>query len=239
MTRVGTLKQQPDEVVFDTRTNKAFSKFETNLKAIDRMKEMFREKSFKNKGLLSVGIIGRFLSGAKKSIVLQEFGEKREYKRRTVEAYQRRLKNLKIRFKGGATIGRLIKGMDRKSSKTQDKNSPLFGTSRKSRISDIQSFKLYKMDDSLAIFRVTASGKTKGAPSHYQVKVRFSGWTDGMDENKNSKAYVRGFQYAMNQPVRIHCTCDDFKYQYGLPFGFGTASRKTGVRLKKQSFTMY
>lgn len=211
MTRVGTLKSE--------KPPKEFTAFERNLQAIERHKEIMRGDDYfdahgvktKNK-LLGTDQIFKFAHGnTKQKLTLFNFGKEKTYQRRTMQAYKRRLANLMQKTSGGMTINKLLAGMDRKKSKSGPK-SLIYGTSRKQRIKDIKYVQFEKMAGNIAHFKVSASGMTKGAPSHYKFQMQFPGWSRARTMNPG----IKGVEQVLQEPVLIYDSCKDFQFMYGF-----------------------
>lgn len=207
MAKVGILK------------NKAFNKFEKELRAIERIKEEMRGDEYydtagiptKDK-LLGIDQLRKFAHGrTQKKLTLFSYGKEKTYQKRTMRAYKKRLENLIKRTAGGVTLKNLLFGMDRKKSKSGTK-SPIAGTSRKQRISTIKSVKFEKMKGNIVHLKVSASGDTPGAPSHYKFQIQFPGWSRARALHPG----IRGVEEVLQDPVLIHCTCKDFQFTYGF-----------------------
>ncbi len=227
MTKVGTLR------------NKTFDQFEANLRAIQRMKQHMREDDYydasgvptKNK-LLGLDQLFKFAHGnTKQKLTLYNYGKEKTYQRRTLRAFKRKVADLQKRTAGGMTIKQLLAGMDRKKSKTKDKKSPIYDTSRKQRIMDIKSVQFEGMKGNIAHFKVSASGMTPNAPSHYKFKMQFPGWSRARATNPG----IRGVEQVLQEPVLIHDTCKDFQFVYGFvadTAGYAIESEQSYPKIK-------
>lgn len=82
----------------------------------------------------------------------------------------------------------------------------------KHRAKDIAAATLYKFQGNILTFRVTASGESEGAPSHYQVKIRLDGWKSAA--NMEGQQYINKVKYAVHGNVSIDCNCGRYLYWY-------------------------
>ena len=204
MTKVGTLK------------NKQFSAFEKEIRAVERMKRAMRgDKHYDAEGvptkdrLLGLDKLRKFAHGrTKQRLTLDVLGKEKTYKKRTLKAYRRRLTNLIKRTVGGKTLKELIAGISRKISKSGD----VAGTSRKQRVRTISSVQFVKMLGNIAYFKVSASGSSPGEPSYYQFQVQFNEWISARALHPG----IRGVEKAIQDTVKIHCSCKDFQFTYGF-----------------------
>jgi len=76
---------------------------------------------------------------------------------------------------------------------------------------DIRASTLYKVSNNLLYFRVTASGETARAPSHYQVRIRLEDWHDMLTE---TGPYITRAKRACVGRLSIDCGCGRHQYWY-------------------------
>ena len=88
----------------------------------------------------------------------------------------------------------------------------------KLRVHDIKAATLYKFNGNILYFRVTASGETASAPSHYQVRVRLDEWYDLLSDISPYPSRAR--RAAMGR-ISIDCGCGRHQYWYRYLAGVG------------------
>lgn len=82
----------------------------------------------------------------------------------------------------------------------------------KRRAKDITAATLYKFQGNILTFRVTASGESDGAPSHYQVKIRLDDWKSAT--NMEGQQYINKVKHAIHGKVSIDCNCGRYLYWF-------------------------
>jgi len=76
---------------------------------------------------------------------------------------------------------------------------------------NIRAATLYKVNGNLLYFRVTASGETPKAPSHYLVRIRLEEWHDMLTE---TGPYLMRAKRACVGRLSIDCGCGRHQYWY-------------------------
>lgn len=91
----------------------------------------------------------------------------------------------------------------------------------KARAKDINAATLFKFSGNTLSFRVTASGETPGAPSHYLVKVRLEDWQESVKSSTKSNSYLFAAKRASSGHVSFDCGCarHQFWYRYLATIG--------------------
>ena len=80
------------------------------------------------------------------------------------------------------------------------------------RAKSIAAATLYKFQGNLLSFRVTASGESDNAPSHYQVNIRLENWKDAT--NMEGQKYINKAKHAVMGRVSIDCNCGRYLYWF-------------------------
>lgn len=104
-------------------------------------------------------------------------------------------------------------------------------TKDKQAAKNIAAATLYKFVGDVLYFRVTSSGETFGAPSHYLVRVRLDEWNQQINKFEGSK-YIKPAQNAARGRVSFDCNCGrhQFWYRYLATIGgFALAPPKENV----------
>ena len=91
----------------------------------------------------------------------------------------------------------------------------------------ISSATLYKITGNILDFRVTASGDTPNAPSHYKVRVRLEDWGREASRTKK-KDYAAAAQRATMGYVSFDCNCGRYIYWYQYLATIGNFDIKPG-----------
>lgn len=84
----------------------------------------------------------------------------------------------------------------------------------KQRAKDVKAATLFKFAGNLLHFRVTASGETPKAPSHYLVRVRLEEYHDAIKSGTKGNNYLFAAQQASRGHVSIDCACGRQQYFY-------------------------
>lgn len=91
----------------------------------------------------------------------------------------------------------------------------------KQRAKDISAATLFKFAGNMLHFRVTASGETPKAPSHYLVRVRLEDWHDAVKNSSGSNSFLLAAKRASQGHVSFDCGCGrhEFWYRYLATIG--------------------
>lgn len=189
---------------------KAFERdFVRYMKTLDKRREK-DERTFQHRGnagaYLTPDMVGdrKGLTGRKKLVMAYGFGgDTKEYSLKELnsmaDAKDRAERNLNAR-EAGIPIHVALK-----NTKATEDDIAL--------AKRIANATLYKLTGNILDFRVTASGDTPNAPSHYKVRVRLEDWKREASRTKN-KDYRAAAQRAAMGYVSFDCNCGRYIYWY-------------------------
>jgi hypothetical protein len=83
----------------------------------------------------------------------------------------------------------------------------------KARAKDVRASTLFKVEGNTLHFRVTASGESEGAPSHYTVRIRLEDWDDVIHSG-DGKSYLIPARMAVAGPISFDCGCGRWLYWF-------------------------
>lgn len=85
----------------------------------------------------------------------------------------------------------------------------------KQRAREIKAATLFKFEGGNTLsFRVTASGESAGAPSHYVVRVRLEEWQERVKDSAMGNTYLIASQRASRGHVSFDCGCGRHQFWY-------------------------
>lgn len=84
----------------------------------------------------------------------------------------------------------------------------------KQRAKDVSAATLFKFEKNTLHFRVTASGETPNAPTHYLVRVRLEEWSDRIKDSTRSNSFFIAAQRASRGHISFDCGCGRHQFWY-------------------------
>lgn len=118
-------------------------------------------------------------------------------------------------------LNQMAKALDRADNKFQSnvKGVPARELIRralprdKQRVKDIAAATLYSFEGNTLNFRVTASGETPNAPSHYKVRIRLEEWNEKAMRTEGANWRSKSQQACFGN-VSIDCNCGGYQFPY-------------------------